>query len=369
MFWNYINPVEIIFGNGALPALAEHTIGKNIMLVTDRYWASTDMPAFIEKMPGKKAFVLFGEVESNPSTETVNRCGHLARENNVDIIIGLGGGSSLDTAKASALVASSGFDIELYLGGEIKIDRISIPVIAVPTTAGTGSEVTPVAVITWNEKKKKQPLAGKSLFPKVALVDPELTYSMPAYVTASTGIDALAHGMEAYWSKQALPVTDGFAIGCVARTMKFLKRAVKNGLDREARREMALASLLGGLAFALPKTAAVHACSFPLTSHFNIPHGVACGLTLSPFVEFNYPVMSAKMDILFRYCGFDSLPSFLKTIDILLKEIALPVRLSACGIQAKDIDFLIKESFHPNIQNNPREVTAEALRDIYRRIL
>jgi len=369
MVWNYLNPVEILFGEGALARLPERLRTPSVLLVTDPRLLAAGAVERVRCLFKGRELLVFSEVEPNPSSTTVNRCGRLAREHGIQCVVGLGGGSCIDTAKAAALVAASGVEVEAYLDGQHKIQKHDIVVAAIPTTAGTGSEVTPVSVITWPEKNRKQPLASPYLFPSLAIVDPELTYTLPAMVTAATGMDALSHGLEAYWSKNSLPVTDGLAAGCITRVLSFLGKAVHRGEDREARREMALASLLGGLAFALPKTAAVHACSFPLTSRFGIPHGTACALTLAAFVEFNYPALPGKMDALFLACGFRALDEFCEAVRRLQADIGLPTRLSECGVKADDLACLIAESFHPNIQNNPRDVTAADLQDIYGRLL
>ncbi|OGV65488.1 MAG: hypothetical protein A3K19_10400 [Lentisphaerae bacterium RIFOXYB12_FULL_65_16] len=367
--WNYLSPVEILFGDGALARLPERVDTAAVLLVTDPHLAAAGITERVRGLLPDREVVVFADVEPNPSVETINRCGRLAGEHKIGCVVGVGGGSSLDTAKAAALVAATGADVAEYLDGKRKVEKHSIPVIAVPTTAGTGSEVTPVSVITWTARHCKQPLVSPYLFPALAIVDPELTYSMPATVTAATGMDALSHGLEAYWSRGAMPVTDALAIGCITRVLPFLGRAVRNGDDREARREMALASLLGGLAFALPKTAAVHACSFPLTSRFGVPHGTACALTLAAFVEFNYPALQGKMDVLFQCCGVRSLGEFADAVRALHAQVGLPTRLSQCGVRAEDMDTLVAESFHPNMRNNPKEVTPHDLTDIYRRLL
>lgn len=369
MVWNYLNPVEILFGEGALARLPERLHPPSVLLVTDPHLLATGAADRVSRLFKCRELLVFSEVEPNPSSTTVNWCGRLAREHGIKCIVGLGGGSCIDTAKAAALVAASGAEVEAYLDGQREIRKHDIVVAAIPTTAGTGSEVTPVSVITWTEKNCKQPLASPYLFPSLAIVDPELTYTLPAIVTAATGMDALSHGLEAYWSKNSLPVTDGLAAGCITRVLSFLGKAVHCGKDREARREMALASLLGGLAFALPKTAAVHACSFPLTSRFGIPHGTACALTLVAFVEFNYPALAEKMDGLFRGCGFRTPGEFCEAVRRLQADIGLPTKLSECGVKSDDLDILVAESFHPNIRNNPRDVTAADLQNIYGRLL
>ncbi len=368
MSWKYFNPVKIVFGEGALSELEGCLKGQRILLVTDSRLSSSGLAGRVQDILKDKEVILYDKIQPNPSSGSVNECGRLAGEGRAETVVGLGGGSCIDAAKAAALVARTGARIEEFLGGARKIEGRGLPVVAVPTTAGTGSEVTPVAVITNEEKDRKQPLGSEYLFPDIAVVDPELTWSMPAAVTASTGMDALSHGMEAYWSRNALPVTDTLAIACMVKVLRYLKRSVLNGNDREARREMSLASLLGGMSFALPKTAAVHACSFPLTHIFGIPHGTACALTLVPFLEFNYDVMKEKMDYLFRCAGYGSLKEFSSVVASLQKEIGLPAKLSECGIAREDIEKLADESFHPNILNNPREVSRKDLLGIYERL-
>ncbi|MCX7705055.1 MAG: iron-containing alcohol dehydrogenase family protein [bacterium] len=369
MMWGYLNPVKIIFGEGCISDIEKHLDTDRVLLVTDKMLAHSEILSRVEDALKNMDIVLFDKVQPNPSSYIVNACGKLAKDNNIEIILGVGGGSSIDTAKASAIVASTGIPIEEFLSGDRKIDTPCVPVLAIPTTSGTGSEVTPIAVITDEEKNKKQPIVSQYLFPKVAIVDPELTYSMPPEIAASTGMDALSHGIEGYWSKNSIPITDAFAIACVERVLRYLERSVRNRNDRNARREMSLASLLGGLTFAIPKTAAVHACSFPLTHRFGIPHGTACGLTLVAFIKFNYRIVQEKMNYLIRCTGYDSLEKFCEDISMLQRNIGLPCKLSAYGIKKEDIEILVEESFHPNILNNPREVTKRDLFEIYSEIL
>lgn len=366
--WTYQNPVQIQFGEGAVAGLNRQLVGQRVLLVTDRGLMLCGMVDRVRAAVPDVEVTVFGEIEPNPTADVINCGGQFAAAGRYDAILGLGGGSALDAAKAIALVATTGMPIESFLGGAALPLSLALPVIAVPTTAGTGSEVTPVSVITWTARATKSPLAGPCLFPTQAIVDPELTDTLPATVTATTGMDALSHGIEAYWSIHSQPITDALARDCVRRVLRYLPRAVADGGDREARREMALASLLGGMAFALPKTAAVHACSFPLTHRFGIPHGLACSLTLPSFMTYNHPAMREKMDELARSVGYAHCEVLFTAVRQLPTTIGLPTRLSAFGIVHDDLDQLVAESFHPNMQNNPRPVTPTILKALYEEI-
>lgn len=359
MNWIYKQPVEIVFGNGSiekLPALLGDA--QRPVLVSDPYFVSSGLAGKISGTMGNCD--IFSSVSPNPDVSEVNSCSRLIRENHHDIIIALGGGSSLDLAKAASIRAKN---IEAYHTGGRTVPGEHLPVIAVPTTSGTGSEVTCVSVLTDRKTGKKAPIVSESFYPRFALIDPELTRSLPPYLTASTGIDVLCHAVEGYWSKGHQPVCDALAIHAIKLVFEFLPVAYREPGNAGAREKLAEASVIAGLAFTLPKTTSSHACSFPLTGIYHIPHGEACGLTLDFFARINGTDVRTRE--LALKLGYRSAESFADDILRLKKEVRLRISLKDLKLSDEQTAGLVRLSHHPNLENNPVKITDEILWDLY----
>ena len=240
-----------------------------------------------------------------------------------------------------------------------------LPIIAVPTTAGTGSEVTCVSVLTNRALGKKAPIVSDGFFPSVAIIDPELTYSVPPHVTASTGMDVLSQAIEGYWSKGHQPICDACAIHAAPLVFKYLPIAVAEPDNAEARQKMCEASVIAGLAFTLPKTTSSHACSFPLTNIHGIPHGEACGLTLDWFARINKDAQHGRVQEFARAIGFENVDAMADAIHELKVKVGLRTGLKDLNLNAEQIADLVRISRHPNLYNNPVEITDEMLQDMY----
>jgi len=351
--------VEIIFGNGKLSELAKLTQkSKHILLVSDPFFQQNGLVDKIKSILGN--ILVFDEISPNPDVKEVNRCSALIREKQIDTILALGGGSSMDLAKAASIRAER---MEDYHDGKKVVPADHIPVIAIPTTSGTGSEVTSVAVLTNRKTGKKAPVVSDSFYPKVALIDPEITLSLPPYMTASTGIDVLCHAVEGYWSRGHQPICDALAIHAIKLVLQNLVNACHNGKDKEAREKLSEASVIAGLAFSLPKTTACHACSFPLTNIYHIPHGEACGLTLDYFIKIN--AGDKRTQELVHCLGYETVNDFANTVKDLKKELHLRINLEEFSLSEDEIQELVQLSHHPNLNNNPVSVTDEILSDLY----
>ncbi len=229
---------------------------------------------------------VFSEISSNPRDRECQEAADAAREARAEAIIGLGGGSAIDVAKAAATLATNGGRVKDW-EDPARPEKDPLPMLAVPTTAGTGSEVTWVAVITDEEQHYKMTLLDTRIAPKVAVLDPELTISLPSRLTASTGMDALVHAIEAYTCKVANPISDALAVRAVSLVSESLRRAVDDGADRKARSDMLLGSLLAGIAFINADVGAVHCLGESLGGVFDTPHGLACAVFLPAVMEFN----------------------------------------------------------------------------------
>ena len=277
-------PEKIIFGKGSLARLGQLVSGfGNRALIV--HGANSDRARSVEGLLAKSTTTLY-PVRNEPSIEDIAKGVEEARAREVTLVIGIGGGSVIDAAKAISGLATNTGDILDYLeviGGGTPLTKAGLPCVAIPTTAGTGAEVTKNAVIASLEHQVKVSLRSPFVLPRIALVDPELTYSLPAQVTIATGLDALTQLIEPLVSSRANPATDGLCREGISRVARSLPAVVHNGKDSTAREEMALASLFGGLALANAGLGAVHGFAGPIGGMFNAPHGLICGILL-PFV-------------------------------------------------------------------------------------
>jgi alcohol dehydrogenase class IV len=280
-------PTQVVFGSGTFDALAEcsKALGKRPLLVTGKN-SARKIGALDRALLQLEHAAVFDAVEENPGTSTCQRGADLCRQLGCDHVIAIGGGSPIDVAKAIAgLAVNSGTCADHFGSGGLR--EGALPIIAVPTTAGTGSEVTPYAVIVDEASGTKRTITGKALFPRVALLDPDLTKTLPRNVTIHSGLDVLSQAMEGMVSKKSTPVGDALAIDACRRVRKFLPRAARNGDDMEARAEMLYASMLSGCVIAQAGTTLVHGMGYYYTLECGVAHGLANGLLLTPLFRHN----------------------------------------------------------------------------------
>ncbi len=359
-------PTQVNFGPGAIRGLGalvkDGLRAARPFLVTDK---GIDAAGILNKVRVPLSGVpVFDEIEPNPKNTTVDRGGEAVRSLQPDLIIGLGGGSVLDAAKAIALLATNPGRIEDYEGRE-KYKTAPLPVLALPTTCGTGSEVTWVAVITHAGRKFKMSIKGPLMYPAVALVDPDLLMTLPPRLVASTGLDALTHAVEAYTSKPATVITDTLALEAVRLIFRYLPTAyqeIKN--NAEAREGLMMGSLLAGMAFGNSDVGAVHCLAESVGSLYDTPHGVACAVFLPYVMEFNLPAAEAKYARIASASGVEA-RNQQEAADALLQKIRdLSLSLSIptfrdLGIPESDFPVIAQKSFENNSNpSNPREATA-----------
>ena len=366
--WNYLQPVKIHFGNKRINEVGDLALKlgyKKGLLVSDKFFESNGLAnKIIESSKGTLAMI-FSDISPNPDVEEVDSCANIIRENNIDFIVALGGGSAMDLAKAASVIGLTEHSVRKYHGTGVQVPDKGLPIIAVPTTSGTGSEVTCVSVLTDHSNGKKSPRVSDSFYPVYAVIDPELTYSMPPYVTASTGIDVLCHAIEGYWSKGHQPICDACAIYATKLVFESLYTAYCEPENAVAREKMAEASVIAGLAFTLPKTTSSHACSFPLTNIHKIPHGEACGLTLDYFMRINGKDDDGRLIKFAKELGFSDIDSMAEEIYNLKKKLGLRIDLKDFNLSDSDVETLVKVSRHPNLYNNPVDISDEQLRERY----
>lgn len=368
MKWEYLQPVTIRFGEGIIKELKDVVVSmgcKRGILVSDPFFLKNGLADRIIKESEGTLAQMYGEISPNPEIKEVDACADIIRREEIEFVVALGGGSALDCAKAAASICFSGESIREYHGTGKMLPEKHLPLIAIPTTAGTGSEVTCVSVLSDHELGKKGPIVSQNFYPSIALIDPELTYTLPPHMTASTGIDVLCHALEGFWSKGHQPICDALALYSTRIVFQYLRRAYRNPEDKEARTRMAEASVIAGLAFTLPKTTSSHACSFPLTNLYHIPHGEACGMTLDYFAKINADVESGRIHEFARQLGFKDAIAMADEIYQLKADLGLRNDLKDLNLNDEQIAELVHLSNHPNMLNNPVEITEDILEDMY----
>jgi alcohol dehydrogenase len=316
----------------------------------------------------------FCEAVPNPTVSVVEKGAARYRDSGCDIIVAVGGGSAIDTAKGIGLLATNGGNIADYEGTN-KSKHAMPPLIAISTTAGTGSEVTQFAVITNEDDHTKFTIVDWHLTPNVSVNDPEMMLSMPQALTAATGMDALTHAVEAYVSKGATPVTDAKAYKAVELVARSLREAVKDGSNIDARENMCYASFLAGTAFNNAGLGLVHAMSHPLGGKYGLPHGLCNALLLPYVVKYNMDRASGRYSELAVAVGAgkawhterENCESFIRFIVNLCREIEIPGGLSEVGVKSKDLEALAAEAVEEVIGvPNPRPYTAQQVLDVYK---
>mgnify|MGYP001815723824 FL=1 len=319
--------------------------------------------------------VLFDQVREDPPEAVILAAAELGRGKEVDGVIAVGGGSSMDVAKVVAVLLGGEQPLaELYGVGMVSGDRL--PLVLVPTTAGTGSEVTPVAVVTTGETTKAG-ISSPVLLPDVAVLDADLTLGLPPAVTAMTGVDAMVHAIEAYTSRhQKNPISDHLARQALELLARNIRTAVHSGQDREARENMLLGACLAGQSFANAPVAAVHALAYPLGGHYHIPHGLSNSLVLPQVLEFNAPEALglyselAELVIGEPLQGSDEArtAALIAALRQLIDDVSLPATLALAGVDESDLEMLAEDAMLQQrlLVNNPRDVNYDDALAIYR---
>ena len=371
-------PTKIVFGRDSVDQIGveAHKYGDRALLVTGRSAMReagvTDRVTDLLKASGFREVHLYDQVEHDPSTETVDRGTETAREGQDDVVVGIGGGSALDAAKAIACMVKNEGPVAEYQSGR-EIERPGIPFIALPTTAGTGAEITKNAVLTNKGRKLKQSIRSPFMIAQVAIVDPMLTVTMPPRVTAATGMDALTQAIEAYVTLASNPVTDALALRSITLISQSLVRAFTDGSDVEARENVALGSLMGGMAFANSSLGAVHGLAHPIGALFDVPHGVICALLLPYVMEYNLAVRTVKyaqiaeamkQDISKAVSVEDAARMAVRAIRDMISQLQLPQRLQDVGIHQDALTKIAGTARGSSLNNNPRPTTPASLQEL-----
>jgi alcohol dehydrogenase class IV len=379
---------SIIFESGATAQLSDSVgslLGGRVLVVSDPGIIALGLasPAIDSLRRAGTEIFLFSEVEADPSRNTLEKAVALALEEQVTGVLGIGGGSSLDVAKLTALLAGSRENLDEAWGvGQAKGPRL--PLVLVPTTAGTGSEVTPVSIITLPGDEKRG-VSSPLLIPDAAVLDPDLTLGLPPHITAATGIDAMVHAIEAYASKSANnnPLSRSMAIEALELLGQNIETAVLRPKNKKARGGMLLGAMLAGQAFANSPVAAVHALAYPIGGRFHVPHGLSNALVLPHVLRFNAagPEGAREMYAELAPHVFPDLSNtdgtqaacaaFIDRLERLSRDLGLETKLREVGISADDLPLLASDAMKQTrlLVNNPREVTEADALAIYRQAL
>lgn len=394
--WTFHSAGQLVFGPGAVRELGEHTgrLGvRRALVVTDRALVAAGVvaPAVESLRAAGIAVDVFDEGEPEPSIALAERCAAAARAARPDGLVGLGGGSAMDLAKAVAVLVTHGGAARDYLG-ENRVPGPILPLVCVPTTSGTGSEVTAGAVLTDTEQQLKIGLMSNYLRPRVAVVDPRLTWSCPRQVTADSGIDALTHAIEAYTAVDNAefplppderscyqgrnPLGDCLAERAIELVGRHLARAVDEPADAEAREGMALAATLAGLAFSNVGVALVHAMEYPVGGAVHVSHGAGNGLLLPYVMRFNAPRRARELGRVAELLG-ESIAGLepeaaadraIDAVERLRARIGIPHRLRELGVSAEQLPgFAAKAAgIRRILRVNPRPAAEAEILDVYR---
>ena len=378
----FFNPVKMFFGVGELKKLSEiiESSGgkkdKKLLLLTGAYsLKKSGRLAEITSQLKEYDWSLFDQIPSNPDVEDLFRLKEKTDACEYNFIIAVGGGSVIDAGKSLAafngLKIHSPQDIRKTINENDYRDKnyINCPILAVPTTAGTGSEVTSWATVWDKQENLKYSIEHSTLYPEIAIVDPELTLNLTAEMTAASALDAISHAMEAYWSKNTNEIVRMYALKAIENIAKNLEALLNNPEDLELRSKIAYGSLFAGLAFSNTKTTACHSISYPLTLMFGINHGVAVSLTLGKMLLKNEKSLIKKDDLLGAY-GVSHVEEVEEFIQKILDKAGLGSRLRDYGVSDSDLSEIADKSFTPGrMDNNPvdidRQFLFELLETIY----
>lgn len=378
----FIVPGQIISGSGAL-SMAEAAIsglGKKAFIVTDKVMIQLGNCAKVEEALKNRGveYAIYSEITGEPTDVMIDNGLKLYKEEGCDFMVALGGGSPIDSMKAIAALVVNGGNISDFMGKVIDVEVP--PMVAIPTTAGTGSEATQFTIITDTKKDIKMLLKGKVLMPALAVIDPQFTMTAPPKITAATGLDALCHAVEAYTSRKSQTLSDTFALSAVKRIFKYLPAAFHDGSDEEARVEMSVAALEAGIAFNNASVTIIHGMSRPIGALFHVAHGLSNAMLMKECLSFALEGAYERFGALGRAIGAasegdsdkEASEKFLAAVEAITKELETPT-LAEYGIDRDSffqvIDKMANDAMDSGSpQNTAREVTVEDVKQIYKNL-
>jgi len=355
--WSFHNPVKIIFGPGRIGDLAALAPYERGVLFTSPGFTARGLTDKVAALFSGCRLEIIDDVRPNPDITAIEAYQDRLQEQGIQFVVGVGGGSVLDTAKALSYLlgeGGSGFLLRDHFYGKASLPAYRpLPLITVPTTAGTGSEVTPFATVWDMAKQKKHSLARPDLFPDAALLDPELTLTLPREVTVTTALDVLSHALESVWNHNANPVTVGLAARAIDIFLSTLPGLLDEPQNLGYRSKMLTASLYGGLAISSTRTALAHSISYPVTAVLGAPHGLACGFTLPALLEFNREGdEDGRLDAAAAMAGYDSAGALAEKIRAVFTGAGVGDLMAKYEMTGENILELAPEMFTPERAGN-----------------
>lgn len=381
--FNYYMPTKLLFGPGKVAGIGEiaKQYGKKALIVTGR--TSTKKSGLLDRVVSylKKEDIecfIFDKVQSNPLTTTTEEGATFAKQKGCDVVVALGGGSTIDAAKGIAFMAVNDGDVTDYIFG--KAQSGALPIIAVTTTAGTGSEGDSLAVLTNPENNDKKSLKSQFIYPKVSIIDSELMTTLPKHIIAPTGIDVMCHAMEAYVAKNSNPLSEIMALKAIELVSKNLVSVYKNPNDLEAWSSMAFANTLGGMVIDASGVALAHGLEHPVSGLLDVTHGEGLAALLVTWMEYSYESSLEKFANIAKALGEDvsglsigdSAKKSIEGIKKLLSELNLTKKLSDLGVKEEHIEWLSNNALKTMIyaiNNNPKVANLEEIKKLYHKCL
>lgn len=359
--------------------VAEQGVTKALVLSDQGVWNAglVERPLQLLQSAGVDCTVIH-EVPPEPTVEDVEQIFQLTRVVDCQIIICIGGGSVMDVGKIVAVLKTNDASVrDLLTGSPIKEN--GIPTLMVPTTAGTGAEVTQNAIVLVPEDEVKIGIVSSKLVPDCAILDPAMTVKLPPHVTASTGMDALAHAIECYISKKANPFSDTYALKAVELICRSIRQAYRNGNDLQARHDMLLGAMFGGMCIATSSTTAVHALAYPLGGRYRIPHGLSNAILLPHVMKFNLDASEDKFRDIAIAMGIDvtnctvqeAAAKMIENLFTLIEDLHMNIKLSEKGIGEQDLEIMAESAAKVTrlLNNNPKQMNRTDMIEIYRKLL
>ncbi|WP_294567297.1 iron-containing alcohol dehydrogenase [uncultured Succinatimonas sp.] len=374
---------KIVSGKGALDTLSDIVASlnaKNAVIITDAGVFKAGLTVKAEALLNEAGcnVSVINDVPPEPSYMQVNGIYQQAKAHACDFIVAIGGGSAMDTSKLVSLMLKNDITLEEMLKGKKPTTR-GVPTVMVPTTAGTGSEATPNAIVLVPEENLKVGIVTDLMISDTVILDPEMTAGLPQRITANTGIDALCHLMECYISKKANPLSDTFALSGIKKVARSLRKAYQNGKDLDAREDMLLASCFGGIAIASSSTTAIHALSYPLGGRYHIPHGLSNAILMPLVMDVNKPCCIKKYVEMAKAMELDTegksdeeiADLFVKELYSLNADLEIKCDLKEKGITADIVDELVEAASKVTrlLGNNPKDLTKEEMKEIYLKLI
>ena len=382
--YSLLNIGKIIAGAGSIEQIKEavESFGvKNVVIITDKGVWETGLvarPKEILENAGIQVHII-NDTPPEPSVAQVNAIFAAAKQFECQLIVGIGGGSSMDTAKLVSLLLTNGVELSDLVKGKAAITRRGVPTLMVPTTAGTGSEATPNAIVLVPEEELKVGIVSDKMVSDCVILDPEMTTGLPKHITANTGMDALCHAIECYISKKGNPFSDTFALKAISLISRSIRTAYNDGKNLQAREDMLLGACYGGISIATSSTTAVHALSYPLGGKYHIPHGLSNAILLPDVMKFNLDVCEEKFRDIAVAMGIDktgctvrqSAEKMIENLYSMIEDMNVKCDLREKGINEEVLPELIEAAAKVTrlLDNNPKVVTKDDMRDIYKKLL